>query len=432
MSALRLLSFIAVLAIGMPALEAQVQRGKSGPSTRSSGNRSETRPSGPQRSTPPSRAIERPRVETGNRGSTMERPRIGERRDGQTIERPRIESGSRGSALERPNIDTRYRGSTIERPRIDTGNRDGRDGRGVIIGGSNGRTGGQAIERPRLSDGTLRTEPSDRSQGRGDGGGIIRGGNSQRPDNYNFRSGRDRDEPVRVGRAPIDRVRGNRVSYYTYSPVYHYGYVSFGNGSWSLRVGYTHYDYRWSDRNWFFRHYVYDPCVAPAYVSPWYYYPHLPAYLSPDRCRVITYRPAVFYGSFYEWNRPSLSRYDRYTDLDYALEDIVSAFERNNRRAKNRLMPSDGSVHILVDGDYAYSLLPNDFEEMFEDAIESTRTVRYEIVSVRNNSREASVVARHEYEDPWGARRVVWHTYRLESERGGAVIREFGVSDSRP
>jgi hypothetical protein len=272
----------------------------------------------------------------------------------------------------------------------------------------------------------------DRALGRSDEGGTIRGGSAQRPDNYNFRSGRDRDEPFRVGRAPIDRVRGNRVSYYSYSPVYHCGYVSFGNGAWSLRVGYTHYDYRWSDRNWFFRYYVYDPCLAPAYVSPWYYYPHLPAYLSPDRCRVIPYRPVVFYGSYYQWNRPSLDRYGRYTDLDYALEDIVSAFERNNRRAKSRLIPSDGSVHILVDGEYAYSLLPDDFEEMLEDAIESTRTVRYEIVSVRNNSREAWVVARHEYEDPWGARRVVWHTYRLESERGGAVIREFGVSDSRP
>ncbi len=374
----------------------------------------------------------------------------------------------------------------------DTKSNDNRGGRGDLGGGTTGRGNGfslgrpdnqnrdnqnrndrgnegRTLERPRVDNGSMRTLPGSRDglgrsqsdSGRGArdiGSGIIRGGDDQndrgwqgqsgatnnggtirggstsgRTDNWNYRNAHDKGEPIKIGRAPRDRVRGNNNWYGGYRPSYYDGYALFGP-SFSVRIGYTHYDYRWRDTNFFYGYYVNDPCLRPSFVSPWYYYPHLPAYVVADRCTVSSILPPVFVGTSYDWYRPSQG--DRYgrsaTDLDYAVDDLITAFEKNNRRAKNRLIPDNGSVNILIDGEYSYSLSPDDFEDMFSDAIADTRTSQYDIVDVRYNSREARVVARHEYEDPWGARKQVWHTYRLSVERGGAVIREFGVSDFRP
>ena len=83
---------------------------------------------------------------------------------------------------------------------------------------------------------------------------------------------------------------------------------------------------------------------------------------------------------------------------------------------------------IFVDGEYTYSMEPRDFEDFLIDAVEGTRTTRYEITRVERRGREAEVQARHEYEDPWGRRAVVYHHFRLEDVRGYYVITRFGTS----
>jgi hypothetical protein len=88
-------------------------------------------------------------------------------------------------------------------------------------------------------------------------------------------------------------------------------------------------------------------------------------------------------------------------------------------------------VHILMDGRYAYSLGPEDFYDLFMDAVENTRTVDYRVVDVKRTRDVARVIAEHEYEDPWGRRVRVNHYIKLEYERGGYVIREFGTSEDR-
>jgi hypothetical protein len=81
-----------------------------------------------------------------------------------------------------------------------------------------------------------------------------------------------------------------------------------------------------------------------------------------------------------------------------------------------------------VDGRYNYSMTAEDFESFMLDAIESTRTDRYDIVKVERRGREAEITARHEFTDPWGQREAVYHWYRLEEDRGTYVIRRFGTS----
>jgi hypothetical protein len=89
-------------------------------------------------------------------------------------------------------------------------------------------------------------------------------------------------------------------------------------------------------------------------------------------------------------------------------------------------------VNIYQDGRYSYSLRPDDFYDMLLDGVENNRTSRYEVVETRSNGREARVVARHWFEDSWGNRTSVWHSFTLERDGNGYVIREWFTSNNRP
>ena len=167
--------------------------------------------------------------------------------------------------------------------------------------------------------------------------------------------------------------------------------------------------------------------------SPWYYYPTLPPYINNTRVIIINmgWPSHNWYGQTYRWNQPTYNNWGRYNDLDYAVQDIVSAFERRDYRAINRLVPNRGNVHIYLDGRYSYSLQPDDFYDLFVDGIENARTVRYEITEVRQNGRYAKVTARHQYVDPWNQRSTTYHDFFLEQDGRDYVIREFGTTNYR-
>jgi len=204
-----------------------------------------------------------------------------------------------------------------------------------------------------------------------------------------------------------------------------------------VRYGYYHYDRNWRDDYFYYPYYAFDPfgynrCVA----SPWYYYPTLPPYINGTRVTIININALPYVnwvGQSYRWNRPDRSdRWTRYNDIDYTLDDLVVAFERGENRAINRLIPRNGQVHVYMDGRYNYSLGPDDFYDLFNDGIQSTRTRDYQILDVQTSNRDvARVYARHEYDDPWGRRTTVFHSFTLERERNDYVIREFGVSNHR-
>lgn len=213
-----------------------------------------------------------------------------------------------------------------------------------------------------------------------------------------------------------------------------------------LRVGYNHWNSNWRDDWFYYPHYTFSPVSSSCVVSPWYYYSYVPGYISVSR--IFYAQPwNMFVGDPYRWSRPSRydrydrsDRYDRYDDryndryssrqseLDYAIEDIVRAFEEGDRRSIDRLIPRNGGVTVSVDGRITYGLNVDDFYDMLMDATESARTSAYEIESVQTNRDEAEVVARHDYRDTWGQRSTVYHRYRLQEERGRMVIRYFATS----
>ena len=68
--------------------------------------------------------------------------------------------------------------------------------------------------------------------------------------------------------------------------------------------------------------------------------------------------------------------------------------------------------------------------DTYVDGIESTKTDRYEVLDVKASADKstARVTAKHVYNDPWGKRTSVNHSYFLVKEGSEYVIREFGTT----
>lgn len=208
-------------------------------------------------------------------------------------------------------------------------------------------------------------------------------------------------------------------------------HLHFVHNDW--RRGYWGYDHGFRDDFFFFGFYAFDPFGSRCVVSPWYCYPNLPGYLSYDRVLFFGCAPIVFAGDPYAYHPVNgYYRDDRYNDVDYAVDDLSTLFNRADRRAANRLVPRYDNVNIFVDGQYSYSISSNDFYDMLVDNATSTRTTSYTIEHVWRNRDGARVIARHEFEDPRGGTCTVWQSFVMEYERGNLVVREFGTSSNRP
>lgn len=240
-----------------------------------------------------------------------------------------------------------------------------------------------------------------------------------------------------IGRAPVDLRnlgKGDMLRRKDHPVLIQNGY----------RVGYCYYTTQWRDDYFWYPFYRFDPWGERCCVSPWYYYPMLPAYVAWNRCRFYNLGPwDNWHGEYYQWQRPAYyGNYDVWgrapdaSATDYAVDDIVNAFERADRRAAGRLISADSDVAIYVDGKYSYSLNASDFYDMFMDATQNTETKRYQILRVETGHDEGNrdvvrVTARHEYEDPWGDITSVQHFYELHYEGRNLVIDKFGVSGGK-
>lgn len=203
------------------------------------------------------------------------------------------------------------------------------------------------------------------------------------------------------------------------------------------RSGYYQYNNNWRDDYFYYPHYQFN-YGNNCSVSPWYYYSNLPGYISYTRIVYVSNFSGIQWGigSVYNWNRYNDNgwrnndwRNDRYdSGLDDALDDIRRAWERGDKRAIGRLVPSRGRVNIYHDGRYSYSLNGDDFYDMLTDAVFSTDTDRYEIIDVRTSRDGAQIKARHTYTDGWGQRSTVIHSYRLVGDRYGYEIADFSTS----
>ena len=167
-------------------------------------------------------------------------------------------------------------------------------------------------------------------------------------------------------------------------------------------------------------------------VSPWYYYASLPGYLNYNCVHIINFQTFSWNGTRYNYgyNRGGWGNsYNNRTDLDYAIDDLVDAFQNQDRRALGRVIPRSGQIDIFTNGRYDYSIDADSYYRLMLDGIYNSETRRYSIVSVETYRGSAEVVAKHEFSDPWGRRQTVYHWYRLESSRNGYEITRFGTSD---
>lgn len=218
--------------------------------------------------------------------------------------------------------------------------------------------------------------------------------------------------PVQFGPAP---VRGLRFAP-GFRPAPGYGLVRDG-----VRYGYFHWSAGWRDFHFTFGGYISDPFGPVAVVpSPWYYYPSLPPYIPGNIVTIGRPNYIDWIGDPYRWGN---SR-----DVDIAVRDIVELFRTGNETLAEDLTPTRGRVEIYFDNQYAYSIGAEDFFEMFYDGVVSSRTRGYQIQTIWIGDRVARVLARHDMIDPWGRNQWAFHEYTLVRERGGYVIRGFGVS----
>lgn len=199
-----------------------------------------------------------------------------------------------------------------------------------------------------------------------------------------------------------------------------------------MRRGYWQYDSRWRDDRFYYPHYAFDPYSRRCTISPWYYYPQLPAYILLERIVYVdSHRCDFNEGDDYRWAR--YDDFDRdqsgsYGELDRAVQDIVHAFERQDTRALGRVVSRSSRVGIWVDGRYSYSLNSDDFYDLMQDNIRGTSTSRYDVRSVRRTRDGATVTARHTFYDSWGGHETITHRYKLNRDHSGYYITDFETS----
>jgi len=210
-------------------------------------------------------------------------------------------------------------------------------------------------------------------------------------------------------------------------PIHTGGLVDHG-----YRYGYYHYNRHFRDDHFFFGFYVFEPFGGPScYCSPWYYYPCLPPYLAPGHVVIVdSFYSTGWVGRPYAYTPvPVNPNANKATDLDFAVQDIVAAFQDDDRRALGDLVPKDGKVNIFTEGNYSYSLGADEFYDLYKDGIENVHTQHYSIEKVETSEKgDVRVLARHDYTDPWDQEQTVYHTYYLVHEGQNYVIREFGTS----
>lgn len=337
------------------------------------------------------------------------------------------------------------------------------------------RSGGGSGSPPVRNNGGGQSSPPVRSGGGsggglgrgGSGGGDSRGGGSLPPTRDRDNGGRDtggviigggarNGGPVITGRGDTSPSKSGRVNYGNSTTNRNQG--NGRNNNYSIpappvinstisreanreggriqrnydgyRSGYYHYDRGWRDNNFWYPHYSFS-YSNHCYPSPFYYYPHLPGYISSVRVDLdfisISWTQGTYYNWRYsndDWGYSSNRRgYDR--DLDRATDDIYDSFRRGDMRFLENLIPYRGWVNVEVDRYVQYRIGGDDFYDMMRDLVEGTYTTDYRIRRVRTWRGGASIEAEHEYRTPFGKTERVRHYYGLRDTGRGYEITNF-------
>ena len=198
------------------------------------------------------------------------------------------------------------------------------------------------------------------------------------------------------------------------------------------RSGYNHYDHRWVDDNFCYPYYQFNYSYNSC-PSPFYYYGHLPGYITYTRIQIGGITFDFRSGSRYQWRE---IRYDdwgrndwRYqnnqNEIDLTVSDIRESFRRGSMRFMTNMISRGGRVTVELEDRGHYALSSDDFYDMMSDMIEGTYTRDYRIDDVRVNRNQLTIVAEHLYESSWGGTERAYHTYGLEKTRYGYEIVYF-------
>jgi len=162
-------------------------------------------------------------------------------------------------------------------------------------------------------------------------------------------------------------------------------------------------------------HYGYFPYIAYSriHTRP---YVILAYYSSP----LVLYNDGYYYSGY------------RYDGLNETISDIRYAWLNGRLDLIKDHVDIGGSIDVLRDGRYDYTVNSDDYLDMTADAMGETDTISFTWERVRRSyNDDFTAYGRHEFRDIDGDRRVVYVSYTLERIGGDYVITEVGTSKSR-
>lgn len=250
--------------------------------------------------------------------------------------------------------------------------------------------------------------------------------NNNRSNNYrpDMRDNRHGNEYNRVGERNTYRPHEKYDSRVTYKPPRYQG-------------GYYYYNHGWPSRHerpLRYGYWVFDYVPDYSYRSVYYhygYFPYIPfARIVVVKRPVVTYievpiviKDSRYYESDYYLEQPAISSVGR------ALSDIRSAWLTNDPELILRHVRTDRQIHVLLDGDYAYSVDGWDYHDMTRDAIASISTIDFEYDSIRKRGDDRVIAyGKHRFFTMDGDRKTVYVSYELERRGSEWIITEVGSS----
>lgn len=199
----------------------------------------------------------------------------------------------------------------------------------------------------------------------------------------------------------------------------------------TYRGGFYYYSCRPSDRPHHYGYWVFDR-TYPAFSrkSVYFYYGAFP-YVETTRVHIGPYITLS-----YSTTRVTIDR-DRYylngrriDGLDRALSDIRYAWLDGRPKLIEKYVPAQQWIAVFLDGRYDYSLDPDDYTRMTEDAIDGIRTIRFTWEEIgQHTNGDFTAFGKHTYRDDSGRTKTVYVSYTLHRIGSEYVIAEVGSSD---
>ena len=115
-----------------------------------------------------------------------------------------------------------------------------------------------------------------------------------------------------------------------------------------------------------------------------------------------------------------------------AVDEIQEGFRNGNIDSLVALTDPNTDIAIYLNGQYSYSMPSNDYLDLARDAMDSTRTVQFNLTMLHKRSNGVFVVSgQHVYRDQNGRNRSVYVSYVLEDIQGMWTITQVGTTPDR-